>query len=164
MEWRGLEIHPETPSEGVPLTARFRPQDIERMMAHLRAMGAPLGIPFVDRTLLSTSRPALQAAEYAREAGMFDAFHVALFSAYFSQGLDIGNRDVLLRIGAEAELNPDGLAEALESGRYLPKLRETQEEATRLGVTGVPTFFLGEKKRIVGAQPLDVFRAALRSR
>ncbi len=163
MEWLGVEIHPETPPEGTPITERFRPEDISRMMRHLRSMGAPFGIIFADRTVLSNSRMALQAAEFARENGRFDAFHEAVFAAYFSQGLDIGNLDVLIQIARDAGLDAGAMEDALRSGKYLPKLAQAQKEAARLGVTGVPTFFIEDKKSIVGAQPLDVFRKVLRS-
>ncbi len=145
------------------MTKRFRPEDIGRIMRHLRVMGAPFGIAFADRPLLSNSRMALQAAEFSREQGRFEPFHAALFAAYFSHGLDIGDLDVLSGIARDAGLDAGALKSALQSGKYLPKLKEAQEEAARLGVTGVPAFFIGDKKSIVGAQPLDVFRKALRS-
>lgn len=163
MEWRGVEIHPETPPEGTPMAKRFRPEDISRIMQHLRRMGAPFGIAFVDRPILSNSRMALQAAEFSREQGRFDPFHEALFAAYFSHGLDIGDLDVLKQIGQDAGLDVEAMVNAVQSGKYLPELAGAQEEATRLGVTGVPTFFIGDKKSVVGAQPLDVFRKVLRS-
>jgi predicted DsbA family dithiol-disulfide isomerase len=133
------------------------------MMQHLRVMGAPFGITFVDRPFLSNSRSALMAAEFARDQAGFKPFHEALFSAYFSLGLDIGSLDVLMQIGRDAGLDADALKEAIQGKIYLPRLQVAQEEASRLGVTGVPTFFIGEKKSIVGAQPLDVFRKVLRS-
>jgi predicted DsbA family dithiol-disulfide isomerase len=158
-----VEIHPETPPEGTLMTKRFRPEEIERMIGHLRSMGAPFGITFADRALLSNSRLALQAAEFSREHGKFELFHAALFAAYFSHGLDIGNIDVLKQVGQDAGLDIEAMAHELHCGKYLPKLAEAQEESVRLGVTGVPTFFIGDKKCVVGAQPLDVFRKVLRS-
>jgi predicted DsbA family dithiol-disulfide isomerase len=158
-----VEIHPETPPRGTPMTDRFRPEDIKRMMKHLGSMGAPLGIVFVDRPLLSNSRLALQAAEFSREHGTFGPFHTALFAAYFSHGLDIGDLDVLRQIGRDAGLDAGAMVNAVQSGKYLPALASAQEEAARLGVTGVPTFFIEDRKSVVGAQPLDVFRKALRS-
>lgn len=163
MDWRGLEIHPETPPEGRPLTDLFPAADIARMMDHLRGMGAPFGIAFSDRPFLSNSRLALQAAEFSKEVGGFSAFHDSLFAAYFSQGLDIGSLEVLEQIGLEAGLDPEAMAEAVRSNRYLPKLAQAREEAARHGVTSVPTFVLANKKSVVGAQPLDVFRKVLRS-
>jgi predicted DsbA family dithiol-disulfide isomerase len=159
-----MEIHPETPPEGALMTARFRAEDIKRMMEHLRAMGAPFGITFVDRPILSNSRPALLAAEFAREQGKFQSFHEAVFPAYFSHGLDIGSIDVLKQIATDAGLDADAMADAVAGGKHLPLLETAKDEAARLGVTGVPTFFIDDKRSIVGAQSLDVFRKTLRSR
>ncbi len=145
------------------MTSRFRTEDIKRIMDHLRSMGAPFGITFVDRPILSNSRLALQVAEFAREQDLFNPLHTALFAAYFSQGLDIGNIDVLAMIAKDAGLDARAMQHALQSGKYLPGLEAAKEEAAVRGVTGVPTFFIGDKKSVVGAQPLDVFRKALRS-
>jgi predicted DsbA family dithiol-disulfide isomerase len=145
------------------MTKRFRPEDIQRMMEHLRAMGAPFGITFADRPLLSNSRLALQAAEFAREHDRFGPFHSAVFAAYFSHGLDIGNVDVLETIALDAGLDAGEMKQSLHSGKYLPGLEKTKEEAAVRGVSGVPAFFIRDKKSVVGAQPLDVFRKALRN-
>ncbi len=158
-----MEIHPETPPQGVPMTSRFRQEDIDRMMEHLRTMGAPLGITFADRPFLSNSRSALMAAEFARDQGKFEPFHGSLFASYFSHGLDIGSMEVLRQLGMDAGLDAGALEDAVKSGRYLPRLQKAQEAAARAGVTGVPTFVIGHKKTIVGAQPLDVFRKTIRS-
>ncbi len=145
------------------MTSRFRQEDIDRIMTHLRSMGAPLGITFADRPFLSNSRSALLAAEFAREEGKFNPFHESLFAAYFSHGLDIGSLDVLRQLGMDAGLDAGAMEDAIKDGRYLPRLEEAKLEASRAGVTGVPTFVLGHKKTIVGAQPLDVFRKTIRS-
>lgn len=163
MEWRGVEIHPETPPEGRLLTDLFRADDINRMMVHLRSQGAAYGITFVDRQLLSNSRMALLAAEYAREHGKLDVFHPALFAAYFSHGLDIGDVEVLASIAKDAGLDPDNMRDAVASGKYLPHLEEAKIAASRFGVSGVPTFVIDGKRTIVGAQPIDVFRKTLKS-
>ncbi len=164
MDWQGIEIHPETPPEGTLMTKRFRPEDISRIMENLRRMGAPFGITFADREILSNSHLALQAAEFSREHGKFGPFHTALFSTYFSQGLDIGDLDVLTGIGRDAGLDAEAMKNAVLTGKYLPALEKAKEDAAARKVTGVPTFFIEDKKCIVGAQPLDVFRKALRSR
>lgn len=101
------------------------------------------------------------AAEFAREQGKFQPFHESLFSAYFSQGLDIGNTDILAQLALGAGLDPDEMQSALRSGRYILKLEEARQEAGLLGISGVPTFLVDNKRTIVGAQPLDVFRKVL---
>jgi predicted DsbA family dithiol-disulfide isomerase len=164
VEWRGVEIHPETPQEGRPLSDLFRIDDINHMMEHLRTMGARFGITFADRPFLSNSRPALQAAEFAREQGKFQEFHTSLFSSYFSQGLDIGSLDILSQLALDAGLDGSAMVAAIKSGKYLPHLEKAKEDAGSRGVTGVPTFYIGDNKSIVGAQSLDMFRKTLRSK
>ena len=163
MEWLGIEIHPDTPPEGLPIERMFRPEDTKRMMQNLRAMGAPFGIIFSDITRISSSRLALQAAEFSRDQGRFDAFHDAVLQAYFAAGLDIGDFSVIAQLGEDAGLDIPALEKALEKGTYLPRLKQMQEEAAHAGVTGVPTFLLGGRRTIVGVQPIEVFRNTLRS-
>jgi predicted DsbA family dithiol-disulfide isomerase len=133
------------------------------MMQHVRAAGAPFGITFADRTILSNSRLAIQAAEFARENGKFGEIHRALFSAYFSLGLDIGSEDIIVQIVQGAGLDAKVMMDQIKSGKYHAMLQEARQEAGVLGVTGVPAFFFKDQKSIVGAQQLDVFRKALRS-
>jgi len=161
VEWNGVEIHPDTPLRGRPLTELFRKADIDRMMKHLRDMGASFGITFADRTFLSNSRPALIAAELARERGRFQPVHESIFSAYFSQGLDIGDADVLSDILRNAGIDAAILKNAIHDRTYASRLLQAQQEAVQAGVTGVPTFVINAKSTIVGAQPVDVFRKVL---
>ena len=133
------------------------------MVKNLRTMGAPFGIIFSDIGRLSNSRLALQAAEFSKDQDRFETFHDALLHAYFSEGLDIGDREVLAQLARDAGIDVPELEQALDRGVYLPRLREMQDEAAKAGVTGVPHFIIANKKTIVGAQPLEVFRNALRS-
>ena len=146
----------------MPIEQMFPKAQTDRMMKNLRTMGAPFGIIFSDITRISNSRLALQAAEFSKDQGRFEAFHDAVLHAYFAEGLDIGDREVITQLGRDAGLDVPGLERALEEGTYLPRLRQMQDEAARAGVTGVPTFVVAGKRTIVGAQPLDVFRNTLR--
>jgi len=163
-EWLGFEIHPDTPQEGVLLSTMFPQLDTRNMFRHLREMAAPYGIVFADIVLISNSRMSLEASEFAKEHGRFDQFHRALFQAYFSVGMDIGRVEVLKQIGHEAGLDHEALGQALLTGKHRPMIENMRKEAARLGVTAAPTFIIDGKDRIVGAQPIDVFRKKLRAR
>jgi predicted DsbA family dithiol-disulfide isomerase len=119
-------------------------------------MARDAGLPIVDRDWISNSRIALEASEYAREAGMFDAFHRHVFHAYFAEGRDIGRLNEIKAIGAEAGLDPDELEQAITSGRYAERVNEDLTLAARIGLTGVPAFILGNRA-IIGAQPYEAF-------
>ena len=163
VEWLGFEIHPETPPEGMPLIKMFPRADVDAMTARLNSMGAPFGLTFLKIVTISNSRLSLEAGEFAKEQGRFEQFHHSVFQAYFSQGKDIGNIEVLKKIGKDAGLDADALGKSLKTGKYRRVLEEAKGEAARLGITAVPTFIFNEKDRIVGAQSLDVFRERLKA-
>ena len=163
VEWLGFEIHPETPQEGMLLSTMFPGLDVQNMLRHLGDMAAPYGIIFAGKSRISNSRMSLEASEFAKEHGMFDQFHRALFQAYFSQGMDIGNLEVLTHIGRESGLDRDALAQALQTGKYRPTIENMRKDADRRGVTAAPTFIIEGTDRIVGAQPIDVFRKKLKA-
>jgi predicted DsbA family dithiol-disulfide isomerase len=119
-------------------------------------MAADAGLTMVDRDWVSNSLAALEAAEYAREQGQFDPFHRAVFDAYFAEGRDIGKLDVLQDVARGVGLDADGMTRALEDGRFRERVAEDVDLAARIGITGVPTFIIGNRA-IVGAQPYEVF-------
>jgi predicted DsbA family dithiol-disulfide isomerase len=160
-EWLSLEIHPETPAEGVLLADKFKGANMDAMYDNLRHAGAPYGIEFGKMTKLSNSRMALEASEFARDHGKYDEFHGAIFHAYFTEARDIGSAEVVLGVAKQVGLDTDELQKALADGRYLPRLQEAQEEAYQYGISGTPTFIINGRYKVYGAQPLDAFRNAL---
>jgi predicted DsbA family dithiol-disulfide isomerase len=161
VEWLAFEIHPDTPQAGMLLSTLFPQLDTENMFRYLRDMAAPYGITFADISRISNSRLSLEASEFAKEHGSFDQFHQALFQAYFSQGLDIGDLEVLSQIGNDSGLDRDALTQTLQAGTYRPRIEKMRKEAVRLGVNAAPTFFIEDRDRIVGARPIEVFRKIL---
>jgi predicted DsbA family dithiol-disulfide isomerase len=162
VEWLAFEIHPETPPEGMPLTTMFPRADAEGMARRLNSMGEPYGITFRKVEHIANSRLSLEAGEFAKQQGRFDQFHHAVFEAYFAHGKDIGSLDVLTEIGRSAGLDAEGLGTALRTGAYRQTLESVRKEASRRTITAAPTFIINGQDRIVGAQPIEVFRNKLR--
>jgi predicted DsbA family dithiol-disulfide isomerase len=92
------------------------------------------------RSFLANSRPAHEASEFAREGGRFEPFHRAVFRAYFEEGENIGDVDVLCRLADACGLDGAALREALAGGRYAHDVDEKVAWARQRGVAGVPTF------------------------
>lgn len=126
----------------------------------MREMAAAAGLSMVDRDWVSNSLKALEAAEFAREHGDFDAFHHAVFVAYWAEGKDIGKVEVLKEIAASVGLDAEALAAAVEDGRFRERVMADYELAQRIGFSGVPAFILGNRA-IVGAQPYEAFEQVM---
>ena len=127
------------------------------MHDQLRQRGKEFGIVFGNRTLLSNSRLALEASEYARDMGKHESFHETMFRCYFTDARDIGSIDVIKSVATSSGLDADDLANALKDGRYRSRLTEARKEGEKINLTGVPTFIINGKHKIVGTQPVDVF-------
>lgn len=140
------------------LSERFRGMDLEPFYANLQARGNELGIVFNRHTLLSNSRMALMASEFARDTGRYDAFHENMFHAYFTESLDIGHPDMIAAVAAKSGLDAKETIAAAGGGCYASRLDEARREGQLLGLTGIPLFIINDKYKIVGAQPIDVFR------
>lgn len=127
------------------------------MYDQLRQRGKEFGIIFGNRTLLPNSRLALEASEYARDMGKYERFHEQVFHAYFTEAIDIGEPEELCAVAAECGLDIIDMMHALKDRRYKSRLDEARQEGIKIKLTGVPTFIINNKCKIVGAQPLETF-------
>ncbi|HZD54984.1 MAG TPA: DsbA family protein, partial [Candidatus Aquicultoraceae bacterium] len=125
------------------------------MTANLARMGKAEDIVFIERTFTTNSHKALLLAEAARESGSgaFEALNESLFKAYFSEGRNIGDEQVLRRIAEAAGVPGETVDLAWSDPRFEERLKRQHEAAQRVGVTGIPTFVLGNKWIVEGAVP-----------
>jgi len=97
------------------------------------------------------------ASEFARDKGQYHSFHENIFYAYFTEGLDIGNLDVIADVAEKSGLDKKAILRAVKDGRYASRLGDARREGQLIGLTGVPTFIINNKHKIVGAQPVETF-------
>jgi protein-disulfide isomerase len=81
--------------------------------------------------------PAAQAAEWAGSYGKFWEYSDLLY-----ENQDRLSPDLLLELADKILLNPEELAAAIDSGRFLDRVQHDFEEGERSGVHGTPTFFI----------------------
>lgn len=149
-------LHPDTPQEGKSLEALFtgRGYDIPKMQAQMRARMAAEGLPYGERTMTYNSRLAQELGKWAESQPGGEAIHDALFRAYFVDGRNIGDAAVLLEIVNKLGLDESAAREVLEKRTYKSAVDADWEKSRSYGVTGVPTFVLGDRA-VVGAQPYE---------
>lgn len=160
VEWRPYLLRPDLPAEGISLESiKGRGRYTESYFQQLNQLAEEVGIHMVTRTFLPSSRKALEASEFAKEQGGFDAFHHAVFRAYFEEGRNIGDVAVLAELAQGCALDGQALTQALQQGRYAAAVDEQVAWARRLGISGIPTFIFDGRYALVGAQSYDVFQS-----
>lgn len=92
------ELHPEVPVGGRPSAARY---------ARVAAECAEIGMPFAAPRFVPNTRHVLSVAEWVRRCApdRFDALHAAVFRAYFVEGLDIGDPEVVAMLVGDVDVD-----------------------------------------------------------
>jgi len=150
-------LHPDTPAQGKSLQELFagRGYDIPKMQAQMRARMQAEGLPYGDRKMTYNSRLAQELGKWADTQPGGEAIHDALFRAYFVDGRNIGDAQVLVEIAESVGLPGDKAREVLEQRSFKAAVDADWQKSREYGVTGVPTFVSGGRG-VVGAQPYEV--------
>lgn len=164
LEWRAFELRPE-PVPTLDPDGEYLHTVWNRSVYPLaQQRGMTLRLPPVQ----PRSRRAMELAEFAREHGRFDDAHRLLFKAFFEDGKDLDNLDVLLEIGTAIGLDREALRAALEQGIYRERVIGQEREAQELGITAVPTMVVSRAdepleaaEALSGAHPYEAVAAAV---
>jgi predicted DsbA family dithiol-disulfide isomerase len=124
-------------------------------------LAAAVGLHLELHERLINSRPALQAAEFAREQGHFDAMHRQLMKAYWDDGRDISDIAVLRQVAAKAGVDVAGMEAAVAADRFGDYLDARRAEAGELGINGIPAHVVADRYLVMGAQPYDLFERVM---
>jgi predicted DsbA family dithiol-disulfide isomerase len=159
VEWHPFQLNPDMPADGVDrrqyLEVKFGGKDraveiYARVEAAAKAAGVAIdfaAIPRVPNTL-----NAHRLIHWAGQDGKQNAAVAALFRAYWQQGRDIGDAEVLAEIAAECGLDRAVVARLLASDADLEVIVARDAHARTRGVNAVPTFVLADQYVLSGAQ------------
>lgn len=151
--WRSYELRPKG---SPPMPESYR-QRIEAVRPQMEAMALErYGITMKAGPFGIDSHPALIGAKYAEEQGVGEAYHDAMFRAYWQDARSIDQRDVLIDVAASVGLDAVGFAAALETPAYLHQVLADITEAQALRLQGVPAMIFAGKYLVSGAQPYEV--------
>ena len=168
--WRPFQLNPDLPKSGLDRrayrTAKFgnweRSQAMDRRVTET---GETLGLVFdYDRVLVTPN--TINGHRLLWWAGVLrspqDALAEVLFRAYFSEGRDLGEIEVLADAAAEVGLSRERALLFLQSDDGRQEVLAEEREARRLGIDAVPFFLLNGIFAFAGAQPPQAFVKAFR--
>jgi predicted DsbA family dithiol-disulfide isomerase len=157
IQWIAFPLHPDTPPEGRTLRDLFtgRNIDISQMLAHIQQAARELGLPFGDREMTFNSRLAQELGKWAEQMEKGDVFHDAVFRAYFADGLNIANVDILADIASSVGLDARAARDTIAGRTFKEAVDKDWSRSYQSGVTAVPTFSMNGQM-LVGAQRFNV--------
>jgi predicted DsbA family dithiol-disulfide isomerase len=160
LHWNPYLLRPDIPPGGIPLTSILPPDRLERAEVAVREAAQAAGLVLNRPRLVPNTRQAHETGFLAEAQGLGDAYHRAVFNAYFTQARNIGDAEVLAEIGEEVGLSRDEILDTLHTGRYRADVDRATADAFKRGIRSVPNFIFASGKRFSGAQPYEIFLKA----
>ncbi|MEO1491461.1 MAG: DsbA family oxidoreductase [Pseudomonadota bacterium] len=167
--WRIFQLNPDMPPEGMDrreyLETKFggpeRAQQIYGRIADA-AKGAGLDVALDKIGRTPNTMDAHRVIRWARTTGSQQGLVDDLFTRYFEKGEDISDHAVLLDAAEAAGMEREIVAKLLEGDADRESLAEEDRTAREMGVTGVPTFIVGGRYVLTGAQDAATWAKVIR--
>ena len=165
VEWHPFQLNPDLPRTGADrreyLEAKFGGKaNAARAYAQVMQAGDQAGVEInIDRIERQPNTlDAHRLIHWAGLEGRQNAVVTGLFRAYFRDGQDIGDADVLSDIGAAAGMDRAMVARLLASDADRDDLAARDADARAKGVRAVPTFLIARQYVVSGAQPPELWQ------
>jgi predicted DsbA family dithiol-disulfide isomerase len=160
IEWHPFQLNPDMPAVGMDrhtyLETKFGGrQGALRAYAPVleRAEAAGLAIDFAAIKRTPNTLDAHRLIHWAGIEGCQDRMAMALFAAYFDEGRDIGDAEVLADIADSLGMDGAMIQRLLQSEADRAEIAARDAQFRQMGITGVPTFIIGGQHAVPGCQP-----------
>lgn len=164
IEWHPYQLNFDMPPEGMDrreyLKAKFggaskAAEAYAPVIEAAEAAGLDIAWDRIERT--PNTLDAHRLIHWAAVEGRQTAAVTALFQAYFQRGEDIGDHGVLTDVAERIEMDGEMVTRLLGSTADRDEIAARDAHARERGVTGVPTFVVGQTHVVPGAQPPELW-------
>ena len=169
VEWKSFQLNPSLVTdiskntiqhlaESKGWTMEYTHQSIQ----HVTDVATEVGLHFdFEKAVVANSFDAHRLLHLAKIHKLQNQCKELLLAAYFTEGKNTADHEVLTNIGIQIGLDATEISKVLESNQFADEVNKDINHAQEIGVRGVPFFVLGNKYAISGAQSSETFLAAL---
>ena len=170
IELKSYQLSPDSPATSeesiYEVLAKKYGTTIEQVKAQTAGIidrAATLGLNYQYENMKPANTfKAHRLAKYAESVGKGAEMSERLLQAYFIENQEIGLTDILVGLGVEIGLERQAVKDVLNDGSFAEEVLSDIQEASQIGIRGVPFFVFDGKYAISGAQPGEVFENAVR--
>ena len=171
LHFQPFELNPQMVSEGEDLLEHITKkygsgqEQVRRNQEAIAARGAQLGFNFdmTKRARIYNTFNAHRLLHWAQieGGGKQTALKEALFAAYFTEGRNPSDPEVLVELAASVGLDAHRARSILASDEYAQEVRTREQLYLQSGIHAVPAVILNDKYLVQGGQPVEAFERAL---
>jgi predicted DsbA family dithiol-disulfide isomerase len=170
IHFQPFELNPEMAAEGEDIVEHIgkkygsTPEQMAGSREAIRARGAQLGFTFdmSKRGRIYNTFDAHRLLHWAESTGKQKALKEALFTAYFTEGRNPSDHQVLEDVAANVGLDRDRARQILASDEYAAEVRAQEQLYLKNGIHAVPAVILNNRYLVQGGQPVEAFERALK--
>lgn len=166
--WHSFELDPDAPADqGTVVDFMVNRHGLSRAQAEqaqrqVAAQAEAVGLDFEWQVARpGNTMDAHRLVHLAARHGLATEMHAALRTAYFTDGVAIGQRDQLLPVAEAVGLDGDEVRALWADDEFVDAVRADERMAHELGIAGVPYMVFADAWSVSGAQPVELFRQAL---
>ncbi|MBR5526201.1 MULTISPECIES: DsbA family oxidoreductase [Brochothrix] len=169
VSYRSFELDPTAPAEKLAplremLSEKYNVsvEEADAMNANVINMAKQAGLDYdFDHIKPTNTLKMHRLSHYAREEGKEAELTEKGLDAYFTKGAYLNDNSTLLELADAAGLDSEKAEAVLRSDAYTKGVRDDQQRARDLGISGVPFFLFDGKYAVSGAQPTAQFKAVI---
>lgn len=172
-EMKAFELNPYAKkSAGGDIVAMFAAkyqlnlEDAQKRVDSINEMARAAGLEFDYAKVFHTNTfDAHRLTKMAMEKGgtaMADQMAERLYKAYFAEGVDVDDQEVLVKLGTEAGLDAADIRAMLEGKDYSDQVSLDERQAQMNRISSVPCFVIEDTVAIPGAMPKEQFMEVIK--
>jgi len=170
IDWRSFQLNPDMETdpeaninEYLAESKGWSVEQAAQMNKRVTDMASDVGLQYhMDQAVVANSFDAHRLIQFAKSQDKGDKAEESLFRAYFTEGKNIDNPEILTSIAEEIGLNPDDVQAVLESDQFANAVTHDIQVAGSMNIRGVPFFLFDRKYGVSGAQDTEYFLKALK--
>ncbi|HPS05810.1 MAG TPA: DsbA family oxidoreductase [Tenuifilaceae bacterium] len=169
VEWKSFQLDPYAVTnsnlsvmDNLAREKGLSAAQVQESVGYIADMAKSVGLDFhFEKAIVANSFKAHRILHLAKTHGKQNELEEKLFAAYFTQGMNIDDDDVLLNLATSVGLSGDEVRKVLGSDAYSDEVKHDIAHARQLYVRGVPYFLFDGKYAVSGAQEVDFFLQTL---
>lgn len=169
IEWQPFELNSNMPEEGEDILDHVKrkygssPEQWRDSQSNMLKLGEGVGFEFnfFEGKRIVNTRDAHILLAYAKEMGKQTELKVRLFAAYFTEGKNVSDREILKEEVKRVGLNLDEAMARLENNEARERVLSQESLWKNAGISSVPTIVFNRSSSLTGAQSVEVYKQVL---
>ena len=169
IQWHPFQLNPHMPKEGQAIDEHLAEKygldetQLKQNQQHLINAGQQSGVEFNfdQRSRIFNTLDCHVLLDFAQTQDKQTQLKLALFHAYFTDGLNISDQAVLIEVAQSVGLEKAHIEKALADDALREQVKNEEDKYKSLGINSVPAFIINNQYLISGGQPVDSFVRAL---